>query len=225
MRREREYTLNLGSWCMGDLRELGNMLIAYADRKHGSSFDDSDSMVADYNPNSGNVYLWSEDWPASLLYREYTRENACAPTKELYPIYSTPYKGDEGEWSELCDMFFDLHHEDQEWFLELDDDDFDNERLCGVVKEARPSDIEDAWERLTNYFTKRPQDEIIEFISAASEDWSRLSTDLQEQILEFVEQEDLASSFPSLILSPEEEEEEEEDNETIIETAEEEPSC
>jgi hypothetical protein len=215
--REREsYTLELGKWCMWDLRELGELLIAYANNNHPrNGFDESSSMVADYNPNSGNVFLWSEDWSGSLLYREYTRENACAPTKEAYAHYSSPYRGDEGDWGELCGMFFGLHPEDQEWFFTLPE--YDHGVFCKEVEAATVGELEEAWDQLYEYAENNyDSNDMTDFIQALSPQWGELSDSIKDNICDWIQYNRLETEFPLLTRPTEQEEEdiEEEENES-----------
>lgn len=211
MGREREsYTLHLGNWYNRELRELGKMLIAYADGKHPQAFDSDYDLIADFNPNSGNVYLWSEDWSACLLYREYTKENANAPTEELYPIYNSPYEGREGDWEELSDEFFDMHKEDKEWFLTLPE--FDSASFSKVVGAGSPDELEDAWPLIAEFYNKEQDSfEHKELINAIEADWDKYSEYLQQDIYDFMEYNSIDDSFPHLIVKSDEEDEEAEE--------------
>jgi hypothetical protein len=95
----RKMEINNKNMCNNEVRKVG-LLITEASRL---GMDVSGYGMADVNQNSGNVYLWLEDYPACLYI-------GLSGDDEIYACYSDPEDGEEFEtttddWSSVDDMY------------------------------------------------------------------------------------------------------------------------
>ena len=100
-------TTNLAEFGRHQLKEVGEMLIAYANKQYEHPFFTNNGVHAVLNKNSGFVFLTDDDYNVLMLNSK----------DELEGWYNLPYSGEEGFFSDLIDLYQDDWDDDDKEYL------------------------------------------------------------------------------------------------------------
>ena len=124
-----ENTRDLSKFGYRELEMLRDLLTAMIEHGLPDDFSD-DGVTAEFNPNSGNVFLTNDEYDVAMLTSDGTLES----------WYYTPYSGYEGFLDDLLDeVDDDWDVEDLEYLADICDNngrDEDAERIRAMIEEA-----------------------------------------------------------------------------------------